>query len=145
MPSGLFEKGERAIRAAIIHKNDFVRAAWNRIQNAAQTFEQLRQNGFFIVNGDCHGQAEFIGHRFAAAYSWIRTRGTGPYYSTCLHDSWVRTQGTNRPATFHSGAYRLLREQVLERDGWRCQMCGSFKNLQAHHIESRSQLGNDSE
>jgi 5-methylcytosine-specific restriction endonuclease McrA len=41
--------------------------------------------------------------------------------------------------------YRLLREQVLERDGWRCQICGSFKNLQAHHTKSRSKLGNDSE
>ena len=44
-----------------------------------------------------------------------------------------------------SDQYCLLREEVLRRDGWRCQMCGSLKNLQVHHIQSRSRLGNDSE
>jgi hypothetical protein len=31
-------------------------------------------------------------------------------------------------------AYRILRLQVLERDGWRCQQCGSMKNLEVHHL-----------
>jgi 5-methylcytosine-specific restriction endonuclease McrA len=39
--------------------------------------------------------------------------------------------------------YDLLRKQVLERDGWRCQSCGSLKNLQVHHVRKRSQLGDD--
>jgi 5-methylcytosine-specific restriction endonuclease McrA len=39
--------------------------------------------------------------------------------------------------------YRLLRKQVLERDGWRCQNCGSSANLQVHHIRKRSELGDD--
>jgi 5-methylcytosine-specific restriction protein A len=39
--------------------------------------------------------------------------------------------------------YALLRNQVLERDGWRCQDCGTMKNLQIHHIKRRSQLGGD--
>jgi 5-methylcytosine-specific restriction endonuclease McrA len=39
--------------------------------------------------------------------------------------------------------YALLRNQVLERDGWRCQDCGAMKNLQVHHIKRRSQLGGD--
>ena len=35
-------------------------------------------------------------------------------------------------------------QRVLERDGWRCQKCGSLENLQVHHNTKRSQLGNDS-
>jgi 5-methylcytosine-specific restriction endonuclease McrA len=41
-------------------------------------------------------------------------------------------------------AYRELRQQVLERDGWRCQFCGSLAGLEAHHVELRSRLGDDS-
>lgn len=39
--------------------------------------------------------------------------------------------------------YAILRNCVLERDGWRCQECGAMENLQVHHIERRSQLGDD--
>ena len=42
-------------------------------------------------------------------------------------------------------AYRELHQQVLERDRWRCQACGSMQNLQVHHMEFRSQGGKDSE
>jgi 5-methylcytosine-specific restriction endonuclease McrA len=41
--------------------------------------------------------------------------------------------------------YQNLREQVLRRDGWRCQLCGSMSNLEVHHKELRSQSGEDSE
>lgn len=40
--------------------------------------------------------------------------------------------------------YRRLIKKVLERDGWRCQKCGSLENLQIHHKVKRSQQGNDS-
>ena len=40
--------------------------------------------------------------------------------------------------------YRRLMKQVLERDGWRCQKCGSLENLQVHHKTKRSQQGSDS-
>jgi hypothetical protein len=40
--------------------------------------------------------------------------------------------------------YRRLMKRVLERDGWRCQKCGSLENLQIHHQIKRSQQGNDS-
>jgi 5-methylcytosine-specific restriction endonuclease McrA len=39
--------------------------------------------------------------------------------------------------------YNSLRNRVLERDGWRCQSCGSSKNLQVHHLSKRSELGDD--
>ena len=44
-----------------------------------------------------------------------------------------------------ANAYEQLRQQVLRRDGWRCQCCGEMSNLEVHHKQFRSQLGNDSE
>ena len=43
----------------------------------------------------------------------------------------------------NSDSYRKLRTDVLERDGWRCQNCGTSERLQVHHIRSRSALGDD--
>jgi len=42
-------------------------------------------------------------------------------------------------------SYRELHRQVLERDSWRCQNCGSMQHLQVHHLELRSQSGSDVE
>lgn len=42
-------------------------------------------------------------------------------------------------------SYVKLRQQVLRRDGWRCQSCGAMSNLEVHHKEFRSRLGGDSE
>jgi 5-methylcytosine-specific restriction endonuclease McrA len=39
--------------------------------------------------------------------------------------------------------YRTLHKQVLERDGWQCQSCGSSRHLQVHHRKFRSRLGDD--
>ena len=41
--------------------------------------------------------------------------------------------------------YQKLRENVLRRDGWRCQVCGSMTNLEAHHKQFRSHSGGDRE
>jgi len=41
--------------------------------------------------------------------------------------------------------YVELHRKILERDGWRCQYCGSMQNLQVHHMQSRGQLGGDTE
>jgi len=41
--------------------------------------------------------------------------------------------------------YRSLHQEVLERDGWRCQQCGSLEALQVHHLQWRSGLGHDLE
>jgi 5-methylcytosine-specific restriction endonuclease McrA len=41
--------------------------------------------------------------------------------------------------------YKSLRLQVLRRDSWRCQSCGTMSNLEVHHREFRSHSGADSE
>jgi ATP-dependent DNA helicase RecQ len=42
-------------------------------------------------------------------------------------------------------SYEALRQQVLRRDGWRCQSCGTMSNLEVHHKQFRSHSGHDSE
>jgi 5-methylcytosine-specific restriction endonuclease McrA len=42
-------------------------------------------------------------------------------------------------------SYHKLRAKVLQRDGWRCQTCGSSDDLQVHHIRSRGRLGDDTD
>lgn len=41
--------------------------------------------------------------------------------------------------------YEALRQVVLNRDGWRCQSCGTMSNLEVHHRQFRSHSGADSE
>jgi len=41
--------------------------------------------------------------------------------------------------------YRELLQKILRRDGWLCQSCGRLEELQVHHIEARSRLGQDTE
>ncbi len=41
--------------------------------------------------------------------------------------------------------YEDLRLRVLRRDAWRCQSCGTMSNLEVHHKEFRSHLGENSE
>ena len=52
-----------------------------------------------------------------------------------------------KPAPFRLDpmSYEHLRQQVLRRDGWRCQSCGAMSNLEVHHKRFRSQSGDDSE
>ena len=39
--------------------------------------------------------------------------------------------------------YKELCQQIMKRDSWRCQICGSGQNLQVHHKQLRSQQGSD--
>jgi len=39
--------------------------------------------------------------------------------------------------------YRPLWGAVLERDSWRCQSCGKYRDLQVHHKQFRSRSGED--
>jgi 5-methylcytosine-specific restriction endonuclease McrA len=41
--------------------------------------------------------------------------------------------------------YEQLRRTILQRDGWRCQFCGSMTNLEVHHQQFRSHSGEDIE
>ena len=42
-------------------------------------------------------------------------------------------------------SYESLRQQILRRDGWRCQSCGAMSNLEVHHREFRRHSGADAE
>jgi 5-methylcytosine-specific restriction endonuclease McrA len=42
-------------------------------------------------------------------------------------------------------SYETLRQQILRRDGWRCQSCGAMSNLEIHHKGFRSHSRHDSE
>jgi 5-methylcytosine-specific restriction endonuclease McrA len=44
-----------------------------------------------------------------------------------------------------SEQYEQLRNEVLRRDGWKCQLCGTRSGLEVHHKEFRSHSGGDSE
>jgi 5-methylcytosine-specific restriction endonuclease McrA len=50
-----------------------------------------------------------------------------------------------QPLRLDQTSYERLRQQVLRRDGWRCQRCGSMSNLEVHHKEFRCHSGDDSE
>ena len=47
------------------------------------------------------------------------------------------------PLRLDPNSYENLRRLVLERDGWRCQFCGSISGVEVHHIEYRSHQGSD--
>jgi 5-methylcytosine-specific restriction endonuclease McrA len=54
--------------------------------------------------------------------------------------------GPKRPRLhLDSAEYDCLRQQVLRRDGWRCQWCGTMLNLEVHHKQFRNHSGDDSE
>jgi 5-methylcytosine-specific restriction endonuclease McrA len=53
--------------------------------------------------------------------------------------------GKKRRLRLDPADYEILQRQVLERDGWRCQFCGSMLHLQVHHLKFRSQSGDDQE
>ena len=42
-------------------------------------------------------------------------------------------------------SYEALRQQILRRDAWKCQSCGTMSNLEVHHKQFRSHSGSDSE
>ncbi|PYX48758.1 MAG: hypothetical protein DMG79_11030 [Acidobacteria bacterium] len=54
-------------------------------------------------------------------------------------------QAKNSRLRIEPDAYKRLRQQILHRDSWRCQSCGRMSNLEVHHKEFRSHLGDDSE
>ncbi len=55
----------------------------------------------------------------------------------------IRSKAT--PTRLDPLPYESLRQQILRRDGWRCQSCGTMSNLEVHHREFRSHSGSDTE
>jgi 5-methylcytosine-specific restriction endonuclease McrA len=55
------------------------------------------------------------------------------------------TQPKAVPSRLDPLSYESLRQQILRRDGWRCQPCGTMSNLEVHHREFRSHSGADAE
>jgi len=55
-----------------------------------------------------------------------------------------RAQPKRVPVRLDPELYEQLRDQVLRRDGWRCQSCGAMSNLEVLHKEFRSRSGDDS-
>jgi 5-methylcytosine-specific restriction endonuclease McrA len=49
------------------------------------------------------------------------------------------------PSRLDPLSYESLRQQILRRDSWRCQSCGTMSNLEVDHREFRSHSGADSE
>lgn len=47
----------------------------------------------------------------------------------------------SKPLRLDPVAYEDLRQQILRRDSWRCQWCGTMSNLEVHHQQSRSYAG----
>ena len=43
-----------------------------------------------------------------------------------------------KPIRLDATSYELLRQEILRRDRWRCQFCGTMSNLQAHHQQFRA-------
>ena len=57
----------------------------------------------------------------------------------------IRSCPKRPPIRLNDAEYARLHRQILDRDGWRCQGCGSSVNLEVHHRRFRSQSGNDAE
>ena len=49
------------------------------------------------------------------------------------------------PLRLGAAGYERLRQEVLRRDRWLCQSCGTMANLEVPHQEFRSHSGNDVE
>ena len=58
----------------------------------------------------------------------------------------MRTRrGEGKRLPLDTVSYGEPRQQVLRRDGWRCQSCGAMLKLEVHHKQFRSHSGHDSE
>jgi 5-methylcytosine-specific restriction endonuclease McrA len=55
----------------------------------------------------------------------------------------MSAMGPGAPLRLDPESYERLRQQVLRRDGWRCQVCGAMSNLEVHHTSFRGQGGDD--
>jgi 5-methylcytosine-specific restriction endonuclease McrA len=50
-----------------------------------------------------------------------------------------------QPIRMNRTQYTELQRTILQRDGWRCQVCGKRSHLEVHHQQFRSHSGEDRE
>ncbi len=50
-----------------------------------------------------------------------------------------------RPIRLDCEQYAELHRFILQRDRWRCQICGAMSHLEVHHLQYRSQSGDDAQ
>jgi hypothetical protein len=64
----------------------------------------------------------------------------GFYFSGKMNGNWKGESGKNRnhnerQRIIEGREYKTWRKKVVDRDGWKCIICESRKNLVAHHIK----------
>jgi len=57
----------------------------------------------------------------------------------------MRSLPKTRPIRLDRTQYSELHRAILQRDGWRCQVCGKRSNLEVHHQQFRNRSGEDTE
>jgi len=62
-----------------------------------------------------------------------------------LQDAFLKEIRHNEKPSSRAAEDHELRMEILGRDNWRCQICGSMQNLHVHHVIFRSQGGTDRE
>jgi 5-methylcytosine-specific restriction endonuclease McrA len=79
--------------------------------------------------------------RGSSSFCWRTTPGSS---ARSDRESVVKRIRPTRPRLrLDPEPYDQPRKQVLRRDGWRCQLCGSGQNLHVQHKGLRSQQGDD--
>ncbi len=56
-----------------------------------------------------------------------------------------RSYGKEPPVRLEANTYDDVRQAVLRRDHWKCQLCGAMTNLEVHHEQFRSHSGDDTQ
>ncbi len=80
---------------------------------------------------NCQKEIEIPKHRFARGKRHFCSKSCMySYYSGSNHPLW-RGGGYRHDK---SPSFRKVKRMVLERDGYRCQICGTGKDLSVHHI-----------
>ncbi len=64
----------------------------------------------------------------------------GKYFSGSMNGNWKGSDALNRDhcdrqSVIMSSEYRVWRKLVVDKDGWKCVLCGKKTSLVAHHIQ----------
>ena len=99
----------------------------------------------FLAGASIEGDnPEILLQSLSRYYNFLPGPQQQVFLSEISRDRFMKqVSGKSRRLRLDAKSYRALHRQVLERDGWRCQVCGRMQNLQVHHLEFRSQSGSD--